>query len=332
MRQLYLTIPFLLFACGGASPGDEEGGDGDSNIQGSGGTSAEGTGGESTGPTGGATASGGNDSTGSGGQAQGSGGAVQSSGCGSNASPTSGTFTINVDGTERMYIISIPDGYDAANPYPIVFAWHPLGGDAEGVAADGFGFLSDYYGLKSRSNNEVIFVSGDGLENDEGQQGWWNTGGGDVAFFDAMLERFKTELCVDEARLFSTGFSFGGMMSDLLACERGQVLRAIAPMAGRLNGSFNSCVDEHVPAMIIHGTQDGVGEFGVPIEGAADFRDYLIGTNNCEDTTSPVDPSPCVAYQGCDPGYPITWCAFEGAHTIPDFASEAIWDFFSQFL
>jgi hypothetical protein len=45
----------------------------------------------------------------------------------------------------------------------------------------------------------------------------------------------------------------------------------------------------------------------------------------------PTDPSPCVAYQGCDDGYPVTWCEFAGGHSPPSFASAAIWDFFSQF-
>jgi hypothetical protein len=45
----------------------------------------------------------------------------------------------------------------------------------------------------------------------------------------------------------------------------------------------------------------------------------------------PVTPSPCVAYQGCLPDYPIHWCQFSGGHSVPSFASQAIWTFFNQF-
>jgi poly(3-hydroxybutyrate) depolymerase len=228
----------------------------------------------------------------------------------------------------------LPDDYDATHAYPVIFGWHPLGGSAEGVADDGFGFLSGYYGLRDRANGSVIFVAGQGLEDpDSGNRGWPNTNGRDIAYLDAMLERFQAELCIDESRLFATGFSYGGMMSDMVACQRGQTFRAIAPMAGTLITSYSTCVEEPVAAMIIHGIEDGANDtFGVPIAGGEQFRDYLIEQNGCSSESGAVDPSPCVAYSGCDPAYPVTWCAFDGAHTIPDFASEAIWDFFSQFL
>ena len=48
-------------------------------------------------------------------------------------------------------------------------------------------------------------------------------------------------------------------------------------------------------------------------------------------TTAPADPSPCVAYQGCDAGYPVQWCPHDGAHVIPSFAAAAIANFFLQF-
>jgi polyhydroxybutyrate depolymerase len=44
-----------------------------------------------------------------------------------------------------------------------------------------------------------------------------------------------------------------------------------------------------------------------------------------------VGPDACVAYQGCDEGYPVHWCEFPGGHTVPQFASDAIWKFFSKF-
>ena len=235
---------------------------------------------------------------------------------------------MDVDGTEREYILTIPENYDPNHAYPVIFGWHPLGGSAEGVANSGFGFISGYYGLESRANGTVIFVAGQGLPDSNGNRGWPNTNGRDIAFLDAMLARFSSELCVDESRILSTGFCYGGMMSDLIACQRGNVFRAIAPMAGTLITSYNTCVDEAVAAIIIHGTVDSA----VPISGGQQFRDYLLGTNNCDATSTPVNPSPCVAYQGCDAGYPVSWREFDGDHTVPDFASQAIWDFFSQFL
>jgi hypothetical protein len=38
-----------------------------------------------------------------------------------------------------------------------------------------------------------------------------------------------------------------------------------------------------------------------------------------------------VSYNGCDPGYPVTWCEFDGGHIVPTFAAQGIWSFLSQF-
>lgn len=45
----------------------------------------------------------------------------------------------------------------------------------------------------------------------------------------------------------------------------------------------------------------------------------------------PEGSNGCVAYDGCDQGYPVVWCEFAGGHTVPQFASDEIWKFFSQF-
>jgi len=54
------------------------------------------------------------------------------------------------------------------------------------------------------------------------------------------------------------------------------------------------------------------------------YRDFWVGANHCQMTSMPVDPSPCVAYQGCDADSPVTWCEFAGGHTVPPFAAAAI--------
>jgi len=60
--------------------------------------------------------------------------------------------------------------------------------------------------------------------------------------------------------------------------------------------------------------------------------DALVGYNGCSMDTKPVDPSPCVEYQGCRPGYPVVWCVRPNdPHAIPSFAAAAIAKFFQQF-
>ncbi|WP_437570787.1 alpha/beta hydrolase family esterase [Sorangium sp. So ce542] len=256
--------------------------------------------------------------TGAGSGSGGSGGEAQSAGCGSATAPASGRFSIDVGGTTREYILAVPDGYDANRPYRLIFAWHPRGGSAEQVAT---GFGGGYYGLQSRAAGSAIFVSPEGLD-----QGWANSGGRDIAFLRAMLDRLRGELCIDESRIFSTGFSYGGMMSYAIGCAMGDVFRAIAPMSGAL---YSGCDDgDHPVAMWgAHGDADNV----VPLENGQTARDVFLERNGCGSQTTPVDPSPCVSYEGCAAGYPVVWCEFSGGHTMPSNSGESIWSFFSQF-
>jgi hypothetical protein len=76
-----------------------------------------------------------------------------------------------------------------------------------------------------------------------------------------------------------------------------------------------------------HGTSDSM----VAIASGRQARDKILGLDHCGTTTAPTDPSPCVAYQGCDPGYPVTWCEWDGDHDRPPFGNSAVAAFFKQF-
>ncbi|WP_437681489.1 alpha/beta hydrolase family esterase [Sorangium sp. So ce131] len=281
-------------------------------------TGAPSGGGGGTGSSGGGPASGGGGTGAAGTGSVGSGGETQSAGCGSATAPTSGRFSIDVGGTTREYILAVPDDYDSSHAYRLIFAWHPRGGSAEQVAT---GFGGGYYGLQSRARGSAIFVSPEGID-----QGWANEGGRDIAFLRAMIERFNAELCIDQGRIFSTGFSYGGMMSYAIGCAMGDVFRAIAPMSGAL---YSGCEDGDSPVAMwgAHGNADDV----VPVENGRSARDVFLERNHCDQQTTPVQPDPCVSYEGCDAGYPVVWCEFSGGHTPVSNSGESIWSFFSQF-
>ncbi|WP_438022787.1 alpha/beta hydrolase family esterase [Sorangium sp. So ce233] len=315
-------------ATAGASSGSgSAGGPAGSVTSGSGATGSSSATGGPSGGVGGAGGSGGRPVSGEGGAggagtagsgAGGPGGETQSAGCGSATAPTSGRFSIDVGGTTREYILAVPDDYDPSHAYRLIFAWHPRGGSAEQVAT---GFGGGYYGLQGRAGGSAIFVSPEGLD-----QGWANTGGRDITFLRAMLDRLGAELCIDQSRIFSTGFSYGGMMSYAIGCAMGDVFRAIAPMSGAL---YSGCEDGDNPVAMwgAHGDADDV----VPVENGRSARDVFLERNHCAQQTTPVQPDPCVSYEGCDAGYPVVWCEFSGGHAPQNNAGESIWNFFSQF-
>jgi len=299
---------------------------------GSAGAGGAGTGG-TTGSAGAAGTGNGNAGTGGGAAgtgagAAGTGGAATvSAGCGTTPAMTAETtYMIDVAGTQRSYIVTLPASYNATQPHQLVFAWHGRTGTAAQIAR------GNYYGLKSRMTN-AIFVAGQGLgtTTDPADTGWPNTNGQDIAFVRAALAWMNANYCVDQTRVFSVGFSYGGIMSHTIACEMSDTFRAVAPMAGARFGRSNNCLTHPIAAWMTHGMMDTSSSGGVDFSAGEMARDRVVTLNHCTTTTAATDPSPCVAYQGCDAGYPVHWCPHDGAHTIPSFAAAAVATFFLQF-
>jgi poly(3-hydroxybutyrate) depolymerase len=345
-----IAIGLLLAAAAGCgsstgsgttgTAGSSAGSAGTSGAAGTGGTTgagAAGTGGNSTGAAGtggGAAGRGGSSAAGTTGSAgnsgsagSGAGGAAMpSAGCGTTPATTAETtYMIDVSGTSRSYIVTLPANYNASQPHQLVFAWHGRTGTAMQIAR------GNYYGLKSRMTN-AIFVAGQGLGTtaDANDTGWPNTNGQDIAFVRAALAWMNTNYCVDQARVFSVGFSYGGIMSHTIACQMSDTFRAVAPIAGAIFGR-PTCLTHPIAAWMTHGSMDTSASGGVDFTAGESARDRIVALNHCTATTVAADPSPCVAYQGCDAGYPVQWCAHDGAHMVPSFAAAAIATFFLQF-
>jgi polyhydroxybutyrate depolymerase len=285
------------------------------------------TGGSSTGGTSGGGTSGGGTSgggTSGGGAATGGSGGVQgtgSPGCGSANPLKSATITVDVDGKSRSYILDVPTGYETSTKYRLIFVWHPLGGHANQVAPG-------YNGLKALSNNSTIFVAPEGLNGSNGEasgNGWWNVDDTDMKLFEKMWDNITNNLCIDIERVFSTGFSFGGMMSYTIGYEF-DVFRAVAPCSGKTGViPYEQKFTDPLPIMAFHGDKD---TFVTTALGRAFFEQYLT-RNKCGSQTKPVDPSPCIEYQDCVA--PAIWCEFPGQHETWSEEPAAIWKFFSQF-
>lgn len=288
---------------GGASAGGHVGGGG-----------STGSGGAATTGSGGAHAGG---ASGSGGM-NGGGGASPSAGCNSTTPQMSGRFNITVSNASREYILKLPDNYDPTHPYRLMFGWHGHMYDDNWVADGGAPLTGPFFGVEDMANNSTIFVAPQAAGN-----GWANS---DLAFADAMLAKFEGDLCIDKNRIFSAGFSAGAMMTVTLGCARGDVFRGIAVMSG--STQLGCAAGTHqVAYWASHGNMDTT----VPIAMGQAVRDEFAKRNHCGTQTMAVDPMGCTMFLGCDAGYPVTFCPFDGVHEPAPFAGVGIWGFISQF-
>lgn len=258
----------------------------------------------------------------------GAGGVVASAGCGSTMAPRSNSYTINVGGSNRTYILRVPDDYDENHPYRLILAFHPLGGTAQGVAS------GSYYGLLGLSNGTTIFAAPQGIGNRWSDSGRTRTTGGeDINFTKALVDDLTSKLCIDESRIFAEGFSMGGSMSYAIACAMGDVVRGVVAHSG---GPMSGCVQHNRPVayFMTHGTRDNVctyPEYGVP-----QVNDFAT-VNGCmpQDMPTPNGTTPaCVDFSGCMPGYPARACIFVGGHTPSpsgNWVPAESWKFISQF-
>lgn len=206
---------------------------------------------------------------------------------------------------------------------PLVVGLHWRGGQALDIYnGNTWASGKPFYGLKELYGNDAIYVAPNGLD-----AGWANPGGRDIRFLRTMVGKLQDGLCIDKTRVFATGFSFGGMMSNAIGCQMGDMFRAIAPMSGSLwSGCANS--SNRVAAILMHSRQDAV----VPYSAGEEARNKHLAKNICTTTTAALGSNGCVEYKGCATDKPVVWCGYDGGgHWPQGFAAAEIKAFFDRF-
>src|ERR1700722_9863324 len=140
-----------------------------------------------------------------------------------------------IDGLERQAVVFPPTKSSASGKSPLLFAFHWHGGSMD-EAAEGMRFQTLWpeaivvymQGLPTK-----IYVDPVGLE-----RGWQVEPGQnsdrDLKFFDAVLATMRAKFPVDDRRIYSTGFSNGGIFTYVLWGTRGKTFAAFAPVAAQL--------------------------------------------------------------------------------------------------
>lgn len=212
------------------------------------------------------------------------------------------TKTITWGDLERQYIEYVPENLSA--PAPVLFVFHGLG--------DNMSNMFNGTGFKSIANQHGwIVITPQAVEASlMGQTVTaWNSGVSigsmsinsdvdDSGLMMAILDNLIATYSIDQNNVFCTGFSMGGFMSNRMAMEHGDRIRAIASVSGTIgNAIANATPVGHVSAMHIHGTSDGTvtyadASYGGYVSvgmGAEATVEYWRNYNQCSATATHTD-------------------------------------------
>ncbi len=263
------------------------------------------------------------------------------------AIPETGARTLAFDGRDRTFQLHVPSGYDRA-PTALVLNFHGFTSNAE--QQEYFSVMSE---AADREGYAVAYPQGTGVSPS------WNAGDccgsavsneiDDVGFTAAMIDAIAEEMCLDPARVYSTGFSNGGFLSHRLACELSDRIAAIEPVAGVM-GIEDCSPSRPVPVLHFHGTSDplvlydggGVSGF-VSVEETIDGWGERNGCTGERQVSFDEGDARCDRWDACDQGSAVELCVIDGGgHTWPGgkvpggktstdlSATDRMWQFFAE--
>ncbi len=265
--------------------------------------------------------------------------ASASAGCGKIGRHSTGIFKwTTADGRNRTrtLLIQVPADYSPSKTYSLNFVFHGAGGNSA---------QSYSWGLQnvSGASDNGIFVFPEGIAYRNEGVGWDDTTNGyDLPFFDNMVKDVETDFCIDTARVFVAGFSWGGDFVIALVCNPGTTVRAAAA-----NSSTDEYQDKtnyltyqdlpcattaHPPVRYEHAVG---GDPSYPAPFFATTSKLLQHLNSCAATSTAVASSTaemaCVSYDGCKSA--VIECSFNASigHALPPNWAKDTWAFFSTF-
>ena len=217
---------------------------------------------------------------------------------------------------QRQYLEYVPASYDPSTPTPVIFCYHGVGKTMNYFfETSRFYRIADAHGwilitpqaLEYRIPQALNYNMGTtwdagvsvslGLGLTSLTHVVLNQGVDDCGWSLAILNDLINNYNIDQNNIFCTGVSMGGFMSNRMAIEHGDRIKAVASVNGTIGNELTSSTPiRHISTMHIHGTADDTvtyAEAGFPILGshvslglgAEATVDYWRNFNQCSPTS-----------------------------------------------
>jgi polyhydroxybutyrate depolymerase len=266
------------------------------------------------------------------------------SACGSSSSDvcagktgSAGTHVVTIEsgGVERTFQVTAPESALRGEPVPLVLVYHGVFSTGEAIQT--------VTGIPEKAAEEgFITAAGDGVGRS------WNAGlccdpaaaddVDDVGFTRDMVAAIQEDYCIDDSRIFATGFSNGAAMVFRLACEASDLFASFVPVAGSL--ALFPCEPEFPRAVdIINNVDDPVVPFDLGEFSVLEFYKH-DSCSSVRETTEPAANTTCEVAPECADDTTVLLCGVRGlSHEWPGgatnpqgpfYATDAAWDFFTE--
>ena len=248
--------------------------------------------------------------------------------------PGETTRTINVGGQRREYVLYVPRSYNNANKAPLLLDFHAL-------------MTSANYQISNSGTKQVADEEGFIVAYPQGINNAWNIGPcctesravDDVGFARAVVEEVSAQACVDEQRVYATGYSNGGGMAYMLACRAADMFAAVAPAAFDMIAETACEPSRPVSVFAARGTRDSIVPFEggkstpptryrldpITFLGAEGSFEKWADINHCSGTPANLGNN-CKGYSNCDGDTEAVLCTATGG-THKAWEAEASWNF-----
>ena len=242
----------------------------------------------------------------------------------------------------RAYRLHVPPGYQAGNAVPLVLNFHGYSSNSRQEES--------LTGMSSKADREgFIVVYPDGLNST------WYTGPGtdgqqDRQFVRDLIASLESRYSIDPKRIYATGISNGGGMTDRVGCSMADVIAAIAPDSGAYNFWQDCHPARPMPVLAFHGLDDNIVPYNggtpeimePPIEQWAAAWAERDGCASAPAITTPVDSVTIHTWSNCAGGAEVILYTLAGhGHSWPGSpvmpktitsqavnATDVMWEFF----
>ncbi len=170
--------------------------------------------------------------------------------------------TLFFDGSERSYIVYIPEIYDESESAPLLLNFHGGSGTSTGF----LNYENDMRPIADTANFIAVYPQALEDPNDGNSTNWIHkdpTTHNDINFVNAILDELNEEFNIDNSRIYACGYSLGGEFTFELVCNLNNRIAAASSVARTMQQyTYDNCSPIHPTAIqTILGTNDQISPY-----------------------------------------------------------------------